>query len=295
MSELLSALRIEDVQPNHSLPCWLVVDRYPETLERIYQLEPTPQLAYLFHDTKYAPLAEYSPLVVRIEQGSTLWSAYAQQEEPAVSQGVIITSTETEQALLKHLRQRLEIYFYGSRKALFRFYDPCIASVFFSADTALDRWLGPLERVVWFGGTWVQIAEHGKQWYGCLAQSQQTPYRQRTEEQHKAEEPHKLSLSQEKAMENFVLVQAVWRKWSKQKRTRESSEEDVTYFAQRVLAAMQLELPPEHLQKVLEIFLTLAPGEWLTGVSGLPAVNRLQEIERRAENNSQSKTRSFTV
>lgn len=96
-------------------------------------------------------------------------------------------------------------------------------------------------------------------------------------------------------MENFVLVQAVWRKWTKQKRTRDSSEEDNTYFAQRVLAAMRLEPPLEHLQKVLEIFLTLAPGEWLAGVRELPAVNRLQEIERRAENTSQSMTRSFTV
>lgn len=291
MSELLPASRIEGVEPNHALSCWLVIDRYPETLERIYQLEPSPQLTYLFHETKYASLDEYSPLVVRIERGSALWHAYSQQQDAAVSQGVLIMSEETEQAVLKHLRQRIELHFYGSRKALFRFYDPCIASVFFSADSAIDRWLGPLERVVWYGGTWVQIAEHGNRWYSCVGQ----PHQQRTEAQYKDEEPYKLSPSQEKAMENFVLVQAVWRKWTKQKRARESSEEDITYFAQRVLAAMRLEPPPEHLQKVLEIFLTLTPGEWLAGVSELPVVNRLQEIERRAENNSQSKTRSFTV
>ncbi|MBZ5488996.1 DUF4123 domain-containing protein [Halomonas aquamarina] len=291
MSELLSASRIDDIEPNHALPCWLVVDRYPGILERIYQLEPSPQLAFLFHETKYASLEEYSPLVVRIERGSALWHAYSQQQDTAFSQGVLIMSEATEQAVLKYLRQRLEIHFYGSRKALFRFYDSCIASVFFSADSVIDRWLGPLERVVWFGGTWVQIAEHGKQWYSCVGQ----PHQQLVEGQYQDEEPYKLSPSQEQAMENFVLVQAVWRKWSKQKRAKASSGEDITYFVQRVSASMRLELPREHLQKVLEIFLTLTPGEWLAGVSELPAVNRLQEIERRAENTSQSKTRSFTI
>ncbi|BBI53363.1 hypothetical protein HORIV_57840 [Vreelandella olivaria] len=84
MSELLPASRIEGVEPNHALPCWLVVDRYPETLERIYQLEPSPQLTYLFQETKYASLDEYSPLVVRIERGSALWHAYSQQQDAAV-------------------------------------------------------------------------------------------------------------------------------------------------------------------------------------------------------------------
>lgn len=294
MSKLLSGSRIEEVASSgRPLPSWLVVDRYSETLKHIYELEPSPQLTYLFHETKYAPLDEHSPLVVRIAQGGNLWTAYVKQQDPSIRQGVIITSEAAEKDVLKHLRQCLEIQFYAGRKALFRFYDASIASVFFSADSTLDRWLGPLERVIWFGGTWEQVGEYGKRWYSCLSETLQHP--QQTEKLHGNDELHKLSSSQETAMENFVLIQGVWRKWIKNNRADEFSAENISYFSKLVLTTMQLELPSEHLQKALEIFLTLAPGQWLAGVGDLPAVNRLQEIERRAEHHSQSKTRSSTV
>lgn len=274
MSQLESSPSIESILPK-KVPCWLVLDRHPQTLQRIYQLEPSPQLAWLFHCTRYAKLADQSPLVVKVAPGSLLLQAYIQQSDPALSNGILITSQESEPRVFDHLRQRVEILFYGSRKGLFRFYDPWIASAFFSVEENHEPWLGLLERVIWCGGTLHQRARNGVHWYACIS----------SKGEHREDILNpitpKLSHLQEKALESFMLLYPIWDKWTRKQRKDDSLSERLPHFILAADEAMKLAIPPRDLEKAIRLFMQQSPGEWLVGVDDVPPQGRLHEIEQR--------------
>lgn len=274
MSQLASSPSIESILPAE-VSCWLVLDRHSQTLQRIYQLEPSPQLAWLFHRTRYAQLADQSPLVVKVDPGSLLLQTYMQQADPALSNGILIASHAAEPRVLDHLRQRVEILFYGSRKGLFRFYDPWIASAFFSVEGDHEPWLGLLERIIWCGGTLHQQAKNGVCWYACIS-SKGT----RCDDILPPGTP-KLSHLQEKALESFMLLYPVWDKWTKEQRTGDSLSEQLSQFLLAADKAMKLAIPPLHLEIVIRLFTKQSPGEWLVGVEDVPPERRLDEIKKR--------------
>ena len=277
MSQLVSATQIEALLPDdHAI--WLVLERHPQTFKRLYELAPAPDVQWLFHDTCFAESADQSPLVVRTTPGSELLTAFASGQGAPPLEGIVVSSSASPERVIAHLRQRLQIRFYGKRQALLRYYDPWIAAAFFSADNAQDTWLGPLERVIWFGGSFVQRAQQGACWYACHGGSDKAaPVAQDDAA------PLALSPAQEQALEDFVADYPLWRHLMERAALDETSADHAGRFVSALDEAGRLAIPEQDLAEFVALRFAHHHTPLPDTLMAKPADERLAMLKRHVE------------
>ncbi|PKM29684.1 MAG: hypothetical protein CVV07_08230 [Gammaproteobacteria bacterium HGW-Gammaproteobacteria-11] len=134
-------------------------------LEKLYELEPNPDPVQLFEGTAFSPQASQSPLLFSLSASGGLASSLA--DNPNALTGLLITTQASRAQLLQQLRSLLEARFLQGRKALLRYYDPRVASYLLPtcSESLQPRWLGPINDIAWYGGTWADEFADGKQWH----------------------------------------------------------------------------------------------------------------------------------
>ena len=229
MPTLHSAQKLDTLLP-HGLSRWLVLDRLPDTLQRLYELEEMPAYVPLYVRTRLARNLAQSPLLVAAnDPRSALWQTFVEGYGESPLRGVIITSHAPQTEVAAHLRTRLEVRFYGQRRGLLRFYDPWIAAHLFSPPGTGNAWLGPLERVVWHGGTFEQRAEAGSQWYAFATAEPEAAVSSLASPQSEDSAPA-LSPDQEAAMERFAMRWPLWRQRIEHHALDEHSQAHAQHF-----------------------------------------------------------------
>jgi hypothetical protein len=143
---------------------WVLLERTPNLLPRVYQLVGAPQLSMLFDKTELASYTDQSPILVPCDESSALLKAMRQT--PEEWPGLILQSEQPGAVVLAHLRQILFVHFDGNRRGVLRYCNPVTASYFFPACEAhqLKCWLGPVTHLSWYGGTWGDCASNTRAW-----------------------------------------------------------------------------------------------------------------------------------
>ncbi|MCQ2028246.1 DUF4123 domain-containing protein [Stutzerimonas zhaodongensis] len=143
---------------------WLLLERTEHLLPKLYHLGEDPSPIRLFDDTELAACEEESPLLINARANPSLLAAV--QNEPHSWPGLVLETTGTTQDLLVHLRHILVIRFDQERRGVLRYSRPRTASYFFPASDTVIRplWLGPIQRLSWYGGTWHERADGREAW-----------------------------------------------------------------------------------------------------------------------------------
>jgi hypothetical protein len=118
----------------------------------------------LFDGTEFQAVSEHGPLLVDLDGCPAL--AALCHRDPQTWRGLLLASEASEQSLLSHLRRMLTVSFEPNHRALLGYYNRQTASYFFDACDASDlsRWLGPIDLLRWFGGTWADFAIGSQGW-----------------------------------------------------------------------------------------------------------------------------------
>ncbi|MFJ4194489.1 DUF4123 domain-containing protein [Pseudomonas sp. NPDC089534] len=159
---------------------------------------------WLFDATEFQPVREQGPLLVDL-QGCPALAALC-LSDPQTWRGLLLYSEAPAERLLAHLRRMLTVSVGLHHRALLGFYNAQTASYLFDACDAsqLSRWLGPIRRLRWYGGTWADRALGSQGW-------------QQLRNPGLAVAPlaidHSLSALQQKRLQTCQLEQHVWR-WS---------------------------------------------------------------------------------
>jgi hypothetical protein len=133
-------------------------------LETLYEVEPDPDPVQLFENTSFSAQNSQSPLLFTLSTNGELTPHLA--NDPHTLAGLLITTLASRSELLQHLRSLLEARFLAGRRALLRYYDPRVASYLLPTCTGglQARWLGPINEIAWYGSTWADELDSGKQW-----------------------------------------------------------------------------------------------------------------------------------
>jgi hypothetical protein len=123
---------------------------------------------WLFEGTEWHALREHGPALIDLRSCPAL----AQESQRDVPQwrGLLLVSEASASTLLAHLRRMLTVSIGLHHRALLSYYNPYTASYFFDACDAreLSRWLGPINQLRWFGGTWGDRAIGSQGWQRLL-------------------------------------------------------------------------------------------------------------------------------
>src|SRR5690554_149725 len=200
--KLVSSPNLESVLPAQPLSSYLLLEHQPDLHEHLFSLSADPQMVYLYEDTSLQELMLQGPILLPMSSGSPIYQAYA--ESPDEKPGLLLFSDSPLPEILSCLRHRLIVRFESVRRAVFRYYDPRVASYFFPACTAADMhtWFNPIQSIVWYGGTWANAAEKQFQWHSIV----HTP-KQNTSP---PEEELLLTEVQEKALSQMDCERFVW-------------------------------------------------------------------------------------
>ncbi|MGH8384555.1 MAG: DUF4123 domain-containing protein [Pseudomonas sp.] len=149
-----------------SSPQWLLLDRSgapPVGVTLQHTLAHALQFS-LFEETEWHALREQGPVLVDLRTCPVL--ADACQRDVHHWRGLLLTGEASTATLLAHLRRMLTVSCGLHHRALLSFYNPQTASYFFDACDAgeLSRWLGPIDQLRWFGGTWADRAIGSQGW-----------------------------------------------------------------------------------------------------------------------------------
>ncbi|GGX80926.1 hypothetical protein GCM10007160_05180 [Litchfieldella qijiaojingensis] len=256
----------------HEMPRWLVLDRLPDTLKRLYELEEAPDCEPLYARTAYADCLEQSPLLVRPgDVQSPLWRTFVEGCGETPLRGVIVAGHASGAEVAAHLRTRLETRFYGNRRGLLRFYDPWIAAYLFSRASRDNRWLGPLQSVIWHGGTFEKRAESGAQWQAFVAmETDHQPHPTTLDSEEMALEP-----AQEADMENYMIRFPLWQRLAERHGLREDARDNIQRFVIACDEAERLALPHEQWADYLAWRFDAPRATWPEDIFDTPVGGRL--------------------
>lgn len=155
--------RMEQI-PQFTAEAYWLAEPQRGLLETLYENEPDPAPIKLFEGTAYAAQAAQSPILFKLSKNGL---TRVLKKDPQRLQGLFVTTHKTRTELLTQLRSLLEARFQQHRKALLRYYDPRVASYLLPTCTGTlqERWLGPIEEMAWYGGTWSDEVDGAKQWH----------------------------------------------------------------------------------------------------------------------------------
>ena len=240
MSRHDHAHTLEDLLPRETgLFTWLVIEQEERTLQRLYELEDSPELHWLFHGTRYAEWQEKSPLVVRVSESSRLWQAFVEKRAEPPLRGIVVTNRDSSDGIMAHLRRLLEVGFYGRRRALLRFYDPWIMAVLLGAESSVARWLGPLAGIYWYGGTFAQRARLGPVWQACTQTREEVDTHDGV-----AQTEIALTRAEEAALETFVADYPLWVELETRAGLEAGSVEHAARFIEVLEEVERFSIPP---------------------------------------------------
>lgn len=150
--------------PHLSGDIYWLAEPQPLLLATLYQEEPDPDPIRLFDGTVFSPQVNQSPILFRLVATGGLVDRL--KRDPACLAGLLITSATPRDEVVYHLRSLLEVRF-QQRQLLLRYYDPRVASYLLPTCTGVmqPRWMGPLDQIVWFGGTWADELEGAQRWH----------------------------------------------------------------------------------------------------------------------------------
>lgn len=189
---------------------WLLLERTEHLLPELYRLGEEPDPVRLFDGTELAACEDESPLLINSQANPSLLAAV--QNEPLSWPGLLLETMETTENLLSHLRHILFIRFDQERRGVLRYSLPRTASYLFPGcdDQTLSLWLGPIQRLSWYGGTWYDRADSRWAWHQ-LENQQATMWRAGAT----AHELH-LSATQEQALERQQGEYFLYQWWERQ-------------------------------------------------------------------------------
>ena len=145
---------------------WLLLDvpAAPEAGSRLQHGFAGAARHALFANTDLHGLREQGPQVIELASHARL--ADCVHDQPEDWPGLLLQTSVPAGALLEHLRRMLTVTFGLHHKGLLSYYNPWTASYFFDARDAseLSRWLGPIDRLYWYGGTWADRAMGSLGW-----------------------------------------------------------------------------------------------------------------------------------
>ncbi|MCU7249498.1 DUF4123 domain-containing protein [Pseudomonas koreensis] len=145
---------------------WLLLDvpQAPQALMTLHRGFAGVRRFWLFEGTEFQPVREQGPLLIEL-QGNAALAALCQRD-PQIWSGLLLGSESAAPVLLEHLRRMLTVSFGLQHRALLTWYNRQTASYFFDACDAgeLSRWLGPIQQLRWFGGTWADLAMGSQGW-----------------------------------------------------------------------------------------------------------------------------------
>ena len=196
-------------------PQWLLLDvpGAPEASATLQQAFAQVRWFRLFEGTELHALREEGPALVDLRTCPALaeW-CYGQTH---AWRGLLLVSEAAPSALLAHLRRMLTVTFGLHHRALLSYYNPNTASYFFDGCDALElsRWLGPIDQLHWYGGTWADRAIGSEGWQQLL--NPQLAVRPLAIEDD-------LSPRQREKLQTCLLEQHAWR-WSRSTGTDYSS------------------------------------------------------------------------
>lgn len=144
---------------------WYLLENRNDLTLRLFNICSNPDYERLFDNTDLADCTDESPLLINVEGKPEIIRAV--EKSPEEWPGLLIRCTQPAETLLAHLRHILFIRFDKVRKGVLRYSLPVTASYFFPAcsDEELSTWLGPIEAIAWYGGTWREKAEDSYHWY----------------------------------------------------------------------------------------------------------------------------------
>lgn len=185
---------------------WLLLDvaQSPQALTTLHRAFSHVSRVRLFDGTEFQPLGEQGPMLLDL-RGCPALSALC-HTDPQTWHGLLLGSAAPAEQLRCHLQRMLTVSVGLNHRALLNYYNRQVASYFFDACDArqLSRWLGPIDWVRWFGGTWADRANGSQGW-------QQLRNPQLAVESLGIEES--LSRHQRERLKNCLLDQHAWR-WS---------------------------------------------------------------------------------
>ncbi|WP_392885113.1 DUF4123 domain-containing protein [Pseudomonas migulae] len=151
-------------------PQWLLLDvpSAPQAGALLQQTFARARRFWLFEGTEWHALRAQGPALIDLRTCPALAeSCYDQMQ---VWRGLLVVSEASSSQLLAHLRRMLTVTLGLHHRALLSYYNPNTASYFFDACDARDlsRWLGPISRLHWFGGTWADRAIGSQGWQQLL-------------------------------------------------------------------------------------------------------------------------------
>lgn len=151
-------------------PQWLLLDvpSAPQASATLRQAFSQAQWFWLFEGTELQALREDGPALVDLRTCPAL--AELCYSNTQAWRGLLIVSEVPSSQLLAHLRRMLTVTCGLHHRALLSYYNPNTASYFFDACDAreLSRWLGPINQLHWFGGTWADRAIGSQGWQQLL-------------------------------------------------------------------------------------------------------------------------------
>lgn len=263
---------------------WLVVEQHSETLGRLYALDSTPEVAWLFDETLYASARDMGPLVVSTQPGTALWNAFVESQGTAPLAGIAVASFADRDVMLSHLRHRLDAKFYGNRRGLLRYYDPWVAAHLF-ADAPSSLWLGPLSGLFWHGGTFYQRAQYGALWYACRPAS--TAVKEPISE---TRETLSLSPNQEESLEALVYQYPLWQRLGRDAGLDEHSAEHARRFVAALDEAKRLSIPEHDISDFVLLRFEYCQTPLPDDVDRHPAEARLAALQRHFHTREENTT-----
>lgn len=191
---------------------WLLLERTEHLLPELYKLGENPNPIRLFDNTELAACEEESPLLIDAQANPSLLAAM--QGEPLAWPGLLLETPAIAQDLLTHLRHILFVRFDQERRGVLRYSLPRTASYFFPACDAetLATWLGPIQHLSWYGGSWHEHADGQVAWQH-VENLQANLWRPATS----THELH-LSATQEQALQRQQGEHFLYQWWERQQR-----------------------------------------------------------------------------
>lgn len=144
---------------------WLLLEHTEHVLTDVYRMSENPDPSRLYDGTELAAYTDESPLLLSVSANPSLQRAM--QDAPETWPGLLITAGCKRDDLLIHLRHILLVRFETERKGVLRYSIPRTASYFFPACAAETHltWLGPIQSLSWYGGTWQDSANGLEAWH----------------------------------------------------------------------------------------------------------------------------------
>lgn len=145
---------------------YLLAEPQQEIIKKAYSGKfKHPHISYLFENTDMPDLKETGPVL--LSDNAADEQTFKQLLEK--NSGLLISSSHTKEEVLAQLRHNLFVYFKPDQIGIFRYYDPYIASYFFSHMSTQEtaEWLGPIENLQWFNTNWRDKVTMPDQWQQC--------------------------------------------------------------------------------------------------------------------------------